>query len=599
VNYLDRLLRAVLISAALWPNAGCSLRQSHRGPESDPRSVVDVYLLAGQSNMEGIGRAGHLPGAATPHAFLFHTTAVGAPENAERWLPLGPAGWCHSPTGGFGVEVGLGAALAHGHAERPIYLIKHAVGGTSIYGDWDPSSGPQFLWFKETVERALGKLTDQGRHPVIRGIFWQQGEADAKDPQNAQIYSRLLGNFIVRTRAMLREYAPEGRPDRIRFVVGQVIPDATPGSNAHTSYPFRDDVRAAQLAVARNLRNVVTVPTNASFETHASDGDGYRDKDNVHFNEAGLTKLAGAMAAAYFAEDAEAGARASLLPQHADATAFQPRSSLRVLNYNTYYVFAKGQQVADGSAWIRSQTPDIVALQELTSITHERLTKLATGWGHAHSALLKTSGFSVGLTSSMPIEVIARVTEGMHHGYLHARIAGIHVFVVHLSPFQWSKRQMETEALLTRIQPHLDAGADVMVMGDFNANSPDDHALLQAQPERLRKARESDAAQEHVKNLRNDQFDFTVMQRFMDAGLEDTALPYLEQSRFERWTLPTGIWSEAKDAPPIGGARIDFILASPRLASHAISGFVTRQGVVNQTSDHYPVIVDFRVPQLD
>lgn len=270
---------------------------------------------------------------------------------------------------------------------------------------------------------------------------------------------------------------------------------------------------------------------------------------------------------------------------------------LRVMTYNIYYVFARGQQVDDGMAWVAAQSADIVALQELTNITHDRLAELADGWGHEHSVLHKTSGFSVGLTSSMPIETIDRISEGLHHGCLHARVDGIHVFVVHFSPFRWHTREREAGILLERIRPLLAEGADVIVLGDFNAVSATDRAYLAAHPALLEKSRASDEANGHVENLRDGRFDFAVMQQFVDAGLHDAALPQLEASGAPRWTFSTGIWTDEQDEPSASGTRIDYILASPSIARSVIAAGTPQEGAVNRISDHYPVIVDIARPR--
>lgn len=267
--------------------------------------------------------------------------------------------------------------------------------------------------------------------------------------------------------------------------------------------------------------------------------------------------------------------------------------SLRFITYNVYYVFSRGTEVEAGSEWVASQAPDVVALQELTNISEARLEELAAGWAHEHSALLKTSGFAVGLTSVHPIEVVERALEGFHHGCLHARVAGIDVFVVHLSPFKWSVREREAEMILSRVGPLLDEGRDVVVLGDFNALSGHDSGALSARPEQLEKSRRSDAEHGHVENLRDGEFDFAVMQSFFDAGLVDLHERFLDRAPGARWTFTTGIWSEEKRDAPEGGTRIDYVLASPEMAARARSARVVREGVVNRTSDHYPVIVDF------
>lgn len=565
---------------------------------------VDVFLLAGQSNMEGVGRVGLMADKwlATPDVHLFHSSAIGAVGSDHQWLPLRPAGWKGTASGGFGMEMSLGSALSRAHPGRQIYLIKHAVGGTSLFRDWHPGVGPEYLTFEALVNQALGELSAKGLRPIVRGVFWQQGEADAKTPEMSHVYGRRLENFIVRTRARFAPYTSSHSGSAIRFVLGQVIPDAATGSQAHKTYPHRHEIRAAQLSVSQALGNVVTVPTDPSFSTHASSRDGYRDEDNIHFDEAGLTKLGEHMAAAFLAEHdpmmVASGGRS--LPAHEPSLTNPPAlaGNLRVATYNTYYVFSNGEQVDAATRWIGSQAPDLVACQELTNVSPGRLAELAAGWGHSHSALLKTSGFSVGVTSRRPLEIVERIKEGLHHGALHVQVAGIHVFVVHLSPFKWATRTAEARILLAKIQPLLTRGSDVLVLGDFNAESLADSALLSAQPGRLQKARASDAEHDHVQNLRNGQLDFSVMEHFFGAGLVDAALPFLAQSRGLRWSLPTGYWSKGQATPPTGGTRVDYILASPSLASSAVSAFTPRGGALNRISDHYPVVIEFHPSTL-
>ena len=56
-----------------------------------------------------------------------------------------------------------------------------------------------------------------------------------------------------------------------------------------------------------------------------------------------------------------------------DSTIGKDGENLRVMSYNIWYAFAKGKQVEAGKKWIRSRKPDVVALQELTSIRPEKL----------------------------------------------------------------------------------------------------------------------------------------------------------------------------------------------------------------------------------
>ncbi|MFT6863198.1 MAG: exodeoxyribonuclease-3 [Akkermansiaceae bacterium] len=87
----------------------------------------------------------------------------------------------------------------------------------------------------------------------------------------------------------------------------------------------------------------------------------------------------------------------------ADVVADSHPKTLRVISYNTWYLFHKKKEMKAGQNWLKRQTLDIVALQELTRINPEALQSLAESWSHKHSSLLKSSGFSVGLTSRYPI----------------------------------------------------------------------------------------------------------------------------------------------------------------------------------------------------
>ncbi|MCK5705203.1 MAG: hypothetical protein KAI29_28830, partial [Cyclobacteriaceae bacterium] len=116
---------------------------------------------------------------------------------------------------------------------------------------------------------------------------------------------------------------------------------------------------------------------------------------------------------------------------------FSQQNTLKVITYNIWNGYDWGNDEDRRSQmnnWIDDQKPSIVALQELCKYTSEKLKEDARSWGHEHSVLLKTSGYSVGLTSEFPIEIKEKIMEDMHHGALHCKTNGIDVFVIHFSP---------------------------------------------------------------------------------------------------------------------------------------------------------------------
>ena len=101
-----------------------------------------------------------------------------------------------------------------------------------------------------------------------------------------------------------------------------------------------------------------------------------------------------------------------------------PTGQLKVMTYNIWNGYDWGKDEtrrAEVTGWIKRQDPDIVALQELCEYTSGKLEKDASFWGHPYSELLKTTGYSVGITSRYPIEVRDKIRDGMHHGFGHKR----------------------------------------------------------------------------------------------------------------------------------------------------------------------------------
>lgn len=113
------------------------------------------------------------------------------------------------------------------------------------------------------------------------------------------------------------------------------------------------------------------------------------------------------------------------------------KEKLTVLTYNIWngYDFGKDtirrQQLLN---WLSGEEADIIAWQELCNYTDDKLREDATRLGHPYSILLKSTGYSVGVSSRYPIVLRERIMDGMHHGSLHVQIKGVEIFIVHLAP---------------------------------------------------------------------------------------------------------------------------------------------------------------------
>lgn len=275
---------------------------------------IDVYLLGGQSNMQGTALSSQLSPAelAVPGVQLYVSGSGVNGAIANQLVPLQPA---NGST--FGLEIGIGDRLRDLRPGRPMVLLKYAASGTSLEIDWKPGAnaadtanwGPNFTAFVNTVNGGIAALEADGWVPVIRGMCWQQGEQDAKDgldaaesDTSADDYGANLSAFIGRVR---QQFADHAGPDGIRFVAGQVLPYAPPGGDVATRFPGREMVRQAILdadedsGAPLSVSNTAAVPTNEiDHPSHKQQVDGYRDDDEVHQNAVALIAIGRSMAEA-------------------------------------------------------------------------------------------------------------------------------------------------------------------------------------------------------------------------------------------------------------------------------------------------------------
>lgn len=209
-------------------------------PAAEGGTHYDLYLLAGQSNMDGRGKAADLKPdqREVANAIIFYRNP---PASSDGWRPLTPGysvapgykGPIPSPT--FGPEIGFAMEMRLDRPGEPIALIKGSKGGTSLAKDWKPgkagepdTQGPCYRNFIETIHLACKDLDSRGDTYTLRGVLWHQGEDDVRS--TAEQYQQMLTQFIARIREDVKQ------PD-LPFVIGEVYDNGK-----------RDTVRAAQRA---------------------------------------------------------------------------------------------------------------------------------------------------------------------------------------------------------------------------------------------------------------------------------------------------------------------------------------------------------------
>ncbi len=261
-------------------------------------AVLQVVLLAGQSNMVGHGDFDKLDQelvkrieAVSDRVFVSSSNNSKLPAKAlsASFSITEPKGKYPFPKH-FGPELFIGLTLAEAHPTKKFLLIKKAVGGTSLYGAWNPNwtaekaneaergdERKNMQLFKEhvtNIENQLTKLKKAKRAYQIIGLAWMQGEGDTNKNSTARSYKSNLEKLIA-------SYRKELNAPNLPFVIGQI--NVLPRK-------FKEGpglVRAAMLAVAKSDKKVAIIETVAK----APWTDFPKHSDNLHYNCEGQKRL--------------------------------------------------------------------------------------------------------------------------------------------------------------------------------------------------------------------------------------------------------------------------------------------------------------------
>ena len=246
-----------------------------------PPSPVQIYLLGGQSNMDGYGYVTGLP----PSLQISQDDVSIYWSGRPQWSALAPSsyGTLYYGTEYFGPEVTFGRRMADERPDETIALIKYAIGGTDLAVCWnpgaeasDPSMGDCYSGWLSTVRDGLEAMEDEYE---VAGMIWMQGESDAYSQDYAAAYADNLRHLIDRVRE-------DVSADEMPFAMG--IIDCI-------DCPYREVVRAAQAEVAAESELVMAVETE----------DLPQNIDNIHFDGSGMRTLGERLAGALLGDETE------------------------------------------------------------------------------------------------------------------------------------------------------------------------------------------------------------------------------------------------------------------------------------------------------
>ncbi len=226
--------------------------------------VGDVFILAGQSNMEGAGilreqgladeedpdpavRAYYMKeawDAARPQLHQLWESAdacISVPYREERLASKWGASFPERQMNGVGPGFYFAREL-HRRTGIPLGVIPCAIGGSSL-AQWEPSGKDNFYTAMMRRFRACGSR--------VRGVFWHQGESECSSDGCAKYTERMM-----RLVCAMREAFGDAR---LPFVYGQIHHFTLASGEGEG---FWSTIREEQRALRLRLPHCEMIPTN-------------------------------------------------------------------------------------------------------------------------------------------------------------------------------------------------------------------------------------------------------------------------------------------------------------------------------------------------
>ena len=329
----------MLLSVAFLSMAavtGCN-----NGGGNEDSNEVSVFLLSGQSNMQGNSScsASNLQAAFTDlgledydevvagmktvqssvycagYGQLDHTKLEKNPSlqsytNAEnqfagKFIDTVPGfGNFNGESGtNMGPEFGAAYVLRNEATEdKPIFFVKMASNGSGF-----AQSGTQYNWpvkdesgnfpeinlydtfAKPFLMNNLALIEGMGLKPVIKGWLWHQGESDCDGDVKTASYAQRLGDMVGKFREDFADYAKNQDGDNIAFIDGMVYQ----GTDPKTNWTKPEDMNAQKQTFADSASNNYLVDIYANEEKTAENElkPGSPGGDSMHYNTKSSLRL--------------------------------------------------------------------------------------------------------------------------------------------------------------------------------------------------------------------------------------------------------------------------------------------------------------------
>ena len=315
---------------------------------------IDMYLLGGQSNAVGCSEIGYSPTKTYENIWYAgeieravklknsgtENEEAGEPEYeitaAQSWvesfsdfkLYVSAGMGYHSSS--IGPEYGMAKIFNNQYEgeERRAIIFKTAYGGSFLHdvatsANWaspstwregykpDPDkpvstfnrTGLLYQRFIDNFERVYNELKANGYQPIVKGMAWMQGEADAGDSTAKMFYFNNLKAFIQDIRIDIAKITGDEKMNEMPFVIGKIAKTFMKYNNPDTTA-----INEVQQVVADQMENVYAIDTDDLILVRA-DGkiNGSGGWDTCHYNFKDMVKLGERFAETFNEVDAKNG----------------------------------------------------------------------------------------------------------------------------------------------------------------------------------------------------------------------------------------------------------------------------------------------------
>lgn len=271
-----RSLRALLLLAVVW-----------LWPAPADATTVKIFVMTGQSNMEGKGAVTHLEKLVKDDPQTFgHLQKDGAwiQRDDVRITYGGRIGPLTTGYGGRSHQIGpeLGFGWAVGEAiKEPVLIVKVAKGGASLNESFRPPGaggtvGTKYTELVEAVNQVranIGNYFPGATQCEMVGLVWFQGWNDMINNEARANYKDNLCHFI---RDLRKAWDAPG----LLFVIGQM---GHGGENPNGKNKAMRDAQAAPAQMDQFKGTVASTPTAPYWDDSVSHDGGYHYHGSAKF----------------------------------------------------------------------------------------------------------------------------------------------------------------------------------------------------------------------------------------------------------------------------------------------------------------------------